>query len=95
MVGAGNDPTLDHLTGGRLELGPADRSVIHSHGGDEVIYVLEGSLAVEGTGGDGTGFGFEAGPGDLVYLPIGTEHRYQGTGTEGVAMVAVAPRLVP
>jgi quercetin dioxygenase-like cupin family protein len=83
------------LTAGRLELGPSDSSVAHSHDGDEVVYVLSGRLAVEGRAESGGEFRFEAGPGDLVYLPIGIGHRYLSTGGEAAAMVAVAPRMGP
>ena len=45
--------STEHLTAGLLELNPGEISATHTHGGDEVVYALEGVLHVRAFGEDG------------------------------------------
>ena len=61
----------EHLTAGILELNPGEISATHSHGGDEVVYAVEGVLHVRAFGEDGISV-FELNPDDAAYIPKGT-----------------------
>ena len=52
---------------GVLELNPGEASVAHSHGGDEVVYALEGVLHVRAFGDEGNSV-FELNPDDAAYI---------------------------
>jgi quercetin dioxygenase-like cupin family protein len=87
--------STEHLTVTTLELGPGDVSAEHEHGGDEVLYVLTGSLWVRAWYGDST-FVFELGPDDAAYLPIGSRHEYRNIGREtATALAGIAPAYRP
>lgn len=94
-VAVGLLASTENLTVHLLEVGPGQASLHHRHGGDEVVYVLEGRLWVRASLDDGS-WVFEAGPHDLVYLPHGCAHEYRsyGPGTAR-ALVGVAPKYLP
>ena len=87
--------STDQLTAGVLELNPGEASASHAHGGDEVVYVLEGVLHVRAFGADGTSV-FELKPHDAAYIPQGVAHEYRSYGTAPVrALFGVAPSYLP
>jgi mannose-6-phosphate isomerase-like protein (cupin superfamily) len=87
--------STEHLTAGVLELNPGEISAAHAHGGDEVVYVLEGVLHVRAFGEDGVSV-FELGADDAAYLPQGVAHEYRSYGAAQVrALFGVAPSYLP
>lgn len=84
--------STEHLTAGVLEVNPGEVSAIHEHPGDEVLFVLDGTLHVRAWHGDDV-FVFELGPEDACFLPAGARHEYRVYGAGCVrALVAVAPQ---
>jgi quercetin dioxygenase-like cupin family protein len=80
--------STEHLTAGTIRVMPGQQSVDESHDGDELVYVLSGSLHVDA--GD---VAAELGPGDAFYVPAGVSHRYACAGDELCdAVFGVAPR---
>ncbi len=87
--------STEHLTVGTLELSPGKTSARHGHGGDEVLYVLQGTLFVRAWHGEAVHV-FELGPGDAVFLPRGAEHEYRSYDAELCrAVFGVAPAYLP
>lgn len=83
--------STENLTVGRIDLLPARKSDIHSHRGDESLYVIEGTLHINLPETDGQRW-FELKPGDGFYIPEGTPHQYHNITDESTDMVfAVAP----
>ena len=83
------------LTAMRLEINPGEVSQVHSHAGDEVVYVIEGELHVRAWAGE-KGSVFELGPGDACYLPEGAAHLYANYGSAMTrAVKGVAPSYLP
>jgi quercetin dioxygenase-like cupin family protein len=92
---AGLLSSTPQLTAIRLELNPGEVSEIHSHGGDEVTYVTDGTLHVR-TWSEETGSVFELGPGDACYVPQGVDHLYANYGSAMArAVKGVAPAYLP
>lgn len=85
--------STEHLTVGTLSLLPGYHSDTGQHGGDEVLYVLEGVLNVR-TCSNGSEGWHELHPGDGFYCPAATPHRYSNVGGAGAVKAAfgVAPR---
>lgn len=83
------------LTVHTLEINPGEAATAHAHGGDEVLYLLDGALWVRAWH-EGQRHVFELEPHDVVYLPAGCEHEYRNYDA-GVAeaLVGVAPRYLP
>ena len=87
--------STEHLTAGVLELNPGETSVAHAHGGDEVVYALEGVLHVRAFGPDGNSV-FELNPDDAAYIPQGVAHEYRSYGSAPArALFGVAPSYLP
>jgi quercetin dioxygenase-like cupin family protein len=87
--------STEHLTAGTLELNPGEVSAAHAHGGDEVVYVVEGILHVRALG-EGANSVFELGPDDAAYIPQGVAHEYRSYGSAPVrALFGVAPGYLP
>jgi mannose-6-phosphate isomerase-like protein (cupin superfamily) len=83
-----------------LKVPVAGVSEFESHGGDEIIYPLEGELCVRTRtsagdhADDATCPRFRLGARDKMLVPEGVEHQYMNfTGSAVTAVVAVAPRL--
>ena len=92
---AGMLVSTDHVTVHLLEVAPGKASTAHTHGGDEVVYVLEGRLWVQATFGEDS-FVLELGPDDLGFLPAGSVHEYRCYGSSTArALVGVAPSYLP
>ena len=87
--------STEHLTAGVLELNPGEARVAHAHGGDEVVYALEGVLHVRAFGAEGNSV-FELNPDDAAYIPQGVAHEYRSYGSAPVrALFGVAPSYLP
>ena len=87
--------STEHLTVHLLEVDPGACSREHAHGGDEVVYVLEGRLWLRATHGD-TSIVLELASDDLGFVPAGSVHEYRCYGAEPVrALVGVAPSYLP
>jgi mannose-6-phosphate isomerase-like protein (cupin superfamily) len=89
---AGTLRSSPHLTVSRLEIGAGEAATIHSHGGEEVLFALDGPLHVRAWfGSEACVFELEAD--DACFLPRGCDHEYRNYGSRLVrAMEAVAPR---
>jgi quercetin dioxygenase-like cupin family protein len=82
--------STEHLTAAVLDLGPGATAPAHAHDGDEVLYVLDGTIHVRAWHGDETHV-FELGPRDACYLPTGCRHEYRAFTGAVRALVGVAP----
>ena len=87
--------STEHLTAALIEIGPGEAARPHTHGGDEVVYALEGVLHVRAFGDDGNSV-FELNPDDAAYIPKGVAHEYRSYGSAPVrALFGVAPSYLP
>ncbi len=79
--------STEFLTVATLHVAPGGATVEESHGGDEFLYVTEGTLRVVAGDVDAT-----LSPADGFYVPAGAPHRYEAVGTTGGrAIFGVAP----
>ena len=67
----------------RVDFDPGYVSPRHTHPGEEIIYVLEGTLEYEIDGKKVT-----AKPGDVLFVPAGTVHSAKNVGTSNGAEIA-------
>jgi mannose-6-phosphate isomerase-like protein (cupin superfamily) len=67
--------STEHLTSGKTNVLPGQKSGIEIHKCDECLYVTEGTLNVYTPGGEGQVW-FELKPGDGFVVPAGFEHQY-------------------
>jgi quercetin dioxygenase-like cupin family protein len=67
----------------RVEFAPGYSSPLHTHPGEEIIYVLEGELEYE-IGGKVT----RVKPGDVLFVPAGTPHLGRNVGSTSGAELA-------
>jgi quercetin dioxygenase-like cupin family protein len=87
--------STEHLTVGQIYLLPGQHTDLHSHGGDESLYLLAGTLHVHVPGSPGQSW-FELNPRDGFYVPQGVPHRYYNISAEPARLLfAVAPRYLP
>lgn len=85
----------EHLTAGKFQLLPGQRSAIQIHGGDESLYLLEGSLNIHVPENQGQRW-FELKPQDGFYLPAGAPHQYYNFSNRPVSFIfGVAPDYAP
>lgn len=83
--------STEHLTVGRIDLLPGQRSEAECHGGDEAIHVLSGRVHVRPLGDSGPGW-LELAERDGCFLPAGTPHQYYNIGGEPASLLfGVAP----
>ena len=83
--------STEQLTVGTLSVASGKASTVHEHGGDEIVYVTEGSLIVRAWGADRT-YVFELSPEDAAYIPAGIAHEYRCFGeTPAEAIIGIAP----
>jgi quercetin dioxygenase-like cupin family protein len=83
---------LDHTTGAqhcsvnfvRTPAGGGSPAGLHTHAGDQIFYILEGTMSVEIEGQQ-----YEAGAGSLVVFPAGVPHRNWNSGAEPTVHVAI------
>ena len=66
-----------------VELAPGTTAPRHTHPGEEIIYVLEGTLEYEIDGRLVT-----VKPGDVLFVPAGTIHSVKNVGTSNGAELA-------
>lgn len=82
----------EHLTVGRTLLLPGQHTEPETHGGDEGVYVLKGTLNILIPEGEGQRW-FELHPKDGFYVPKGVSHQYFNGGAEPVEFLfGVAPQ---
>jgi quercetin dioxygenase-like cupin family protein len=87
--------STEHLTVGKIRLQPGQHTEIQSHGGDESLYVLEGTLNVKLREVEGPSW-FELHPKDGAYLPHGTAHQYYNMTDQPAEFIfGVAPHYLP
>jgi quercetin dioxygenase-like cupin family protein len=67
-----------------VELGPGVSAAKHTHPGEEIIYVLEGSLEYEVEGKPPVTLK----AGDVLFIPAGTVHSARNVGTANGAELA-------
>jgi mannose-6-phosphate isomerase-like protein (cupin superfamily) len=83
--------STEHLTAGVLEVDPGHSAALHRHGGDEVLYLVSGSLDVRATRGDEVHV-LELAADGAAYVPAGWEHEYRNWGgATARAVFGVAP----
>lgn len=74
-----------------LEINPGEKSLPHQHGGDEILYVRDGTLWVRAWDGQQT-FVFELEPRDACFIPAGAQHEYRNIDSRvAVATAGIAP----
>lgn len=87
--------STDQLTVGTIRLLPGQHTELHAHGGDEGLYLLEGTLNVRVPDNNGQRW-FELQPRDGFYVPQGTPHQYYNVSGAPVHLIfGVAPRYLP
>jgi quercetin dioxygenase-like cupin family protein len=83
------------LTAGLLEVDPGPASALHAHGGDEILYLLSGTLDVRAVQGDAVHV-LELSPDAVAYVPAGWQHEYRNVGAATArAVFGVAPAYEP
>jgi len=83
--------STEHLTVGKIRLLPGQHTEVQVHGGDESLYVLEGTVNVRLRDVDGPQW-FELNPRDGFYLPEGAKHQYYNMTDQPAELIfGVAP----
>jgi quercetin dioxygenase-like cupin family protein len=83
--------STEHLTVGKVYLLPGQHTDVQTHGGDESLYLLEGTLNVRLPEHQGSRW-HELKPGDGFYIPEGEPHQYYNISDQPVSLIfAVAP----
>ena len=86
--------STDQLTAGKIFLLPGQVTEPETHGGDESLYVLEGTLTLSVAAKDSSPW-YELNPGDGFYLPQGTAHQYRNLTDKPVTVLfGVAPQYL-
>ncbi len=84
--------STEHLTVGKMYLLPGQQTDVQIHGGDESLYLLEGTLNVRLPEHRGQRW-FELKPADGFYIPEGTPHQYYNMTDRPVTLLfGVAPQ---
>lgn len=79
------------MTVGSVHLRSGQKSDVHSHSGDECVFVLDGNVGIRLPKNDGPRW-FELEPEDGMYIPEGTPHRYQNvSGLSATLLFIVGP----
>jgi quercetin dioxygenase-like cupin family protein len=87
--------STEHLTVGTIRLLPGQQTDVELHGGDEGLYVLEGTVNVRLPGRTAPSW-FELAPCDGFYLPAGTPHQYYNVSDRPAELIfGVAPSYLP
>ena len=83
--------STEHLTAGVVEIDAGQTATVHSHRGDEVLYLTEGLLTVRAWQGEQVSV-FELEPHDVCYLPAGCPHEFRNYAKSTArAIFGVAP----
>lgn len=86
--------STEHLTAGKIELLPGQQTDVHAHGGDEGLYVVEGTLNIRLPEHNGPRW-HELKAGDGFYIPQGEPHQYYNiSGQPAKLMFGVAPNYL-
>ncbi len=86
--------STDQLTVGKLCLLPGQVTDLETHGGDESLYVLDGTLTLSVAAKE-TAPWYELRTGDGFYLPQGTGHQYRNLSDRPVTVLfGVAPHYL-
>lgn len=86
--------STERLTVASLSLAAGAASATHAHDGDEIVYVVGGTLGVRAVTPGGSHV-FELAARDGAFLPAGARHEYRNYGAEPVeAIMGVAPRYL-
>ena len=86
--------STEHLTVGKMQLRPGQKSDVQCHAGDESLYVLDGTLNIRLPEGEGQRW-FELSPRDGFYIPDDVPHQYYNvTGRPVSFMFGVAPNYL-
>lgn len=72
--------STEHLTAGVIEIDPGQKATTHAHGGDQVLYVTQGTMTVRVWQDDDDIRVFEAEPDAVCYIPAGRRHEYRNYG---------------
>jgi quercetin dioxygenase-like cupin family protein len=87
--------STEHLTVGKVHLLPGQQTDVQIHGGDESLYLLEGTLHVRLPEHQGPRW-CELKPGDGFYIPQNEPHQYYNVSDTPVTLIfAVAPQYLP
>jgi quercetin dioxygenase-like cupin family protein len=87
--------STEHLTAGKITILPGQKSSLHTHAGDESIYLLEGSLNIVTPKSEGQQL-FILKPEDGFYVPQGTPHQFFNMSDQPLTLLfGVAPKYLP
>jgi len=87
--------STEHLTVGTIRLLPGQLTEVQRHGGDESLYLLEGTLHIWLPEHQGQRL-FELKPGDGFYIPQDVPHQYRNVSGRPVHLLfGVAPVYLP
>jgi quercetin dioxygenase-like cupin family protein len=87
--------STEHLTVGTITLLPGQQTDVHTHGGDEGLYLREGTLNVRVPEHNGVRW-HELKAGDGFYIPQGEPHQYYNiSGQPATLVFGVAPDYLP
>jgi quercetin dioxygenase-like cupin family protein len=87
--------STEHLTVGKVHLLPGQQTEVQTHGGDESLYLIEGTVHVRLPDHQGPRW-FELKPGDGFYIPEGEPHQYYNVSdTPATLIFGVAPAYLP
>ena len=85
----------EHLTAGKMTLLPGQKSELHTHGGDESVYLLEGTLNLNTPKSEGQQ-SFVLKPADGFFIPEGTPHQFFNMSDQPLTLLfGVAPNYFP
>jgi len=87
--------STEHLTVGTIRLLPGQQSEPHRHGGDEGLYVAEGTIHLRLTDQRYRSW-FELTPNDGFFIPQGVAHQYYNPGIAPARLLfGIAPQYLP
>jgi len=87
--------STEHLTACKVSLQPGQHTDIHAHGGDESLYVLDGTLHMRVHDGQRPNW-FEVRAGDGFYVPQDVDHQCYNVSEAPVTFICgVAPEYLP
>lgn len=85
----------EHLTVGKLQLLPGQHTDVRAHGGDQSLYLLDGTLHVRLPEHQGPRW-HELSPGDGFYIPQGEPYQFYNVSDAPLSLIfGVAPSYLP
>lgn len=86
--------STEHLTVGKVYLQPSQQTDVRLHGGDQSLYLLEGTLNIHLPEAEGQRW-FELKPRDGFYIPKGAPYQYYNITDQPVSLIfGVAPNYL-